>query len=362
MTSIDADLVAARQAVLRRKVQRALDNRHLKLTLMPTEQCNFRCTYCYEDFELGTMSRGVIDGVKALIDERAPTLQLLELRWFGGEPMVGFPVVREICGHAQDVASRLTGLRVTSSMTTNGYLLTPARLEELLRLGVRHYQISLDGHEEDHDRTRRRRDGAGTFGVIWRNLLAMREFDESFAVMVRLHITPSTLHQTHRLIDALNENFGDDERFRVFFKAITPLGGPNDGDIERGRPGWELAAKADLARRLRRREDGVTDPVVGGTYVCYAAEPNSLVVRSNGQIAKCTVAFGDPRNQVGQLHPDGTLTLDDERLRLWFAGLESLDAGTLHCPLPKLAPLPTPASIAQRVTITTKPRPAAAVA
>jgi len=346
------------EAILRQKVMRALDNRHLKLTLMPTEQCNFRCTYCYEDFELGTMPRRVVDGLMALMDARAPELNVLELRWFGGEPMVAYPVIRELCRHAQHLAAEQRQLTFISSMTTNGYLLTPARFAELVELGVRHYQISLDGYGPDHDRTRQRRDGAGTFDTIWSNLIATRQTDLPFTIMLRLHITPSTLPQTHELIDAVNTEFGDDKRYRVFFKAITPLGGPNDAGIDRGAPGWDLAAKADLAARLTRREEAVADPVIGGTYVCYAAEPNSLVVRSNGQIAKCTVAFDDPRNQVGQLHADGTLSLDNERLRLWFAGLESLDPKTLHCPLPRLAPLSNPASAGQSVAITKKPVPA----
>lgn len=38
------------EADVGRKMLRALDNRILKLTVLPTEKCNFRCTYCYEDF------------------------------------------------------------------------------------------------------------------------------------------------------------------------------------------------------------------------------------------------------------------------------------------------------------------------
>ena len=31
----------------------ALTTRRLHLILLPTEQCNFRCKYCYEDFQHG---------------------------------------------------------------------------------------------------------------------------------------------------------------------------------------------------------------------------------------------------------------------------------------------------------------------
>ncbi len=42
------------------RIARFLTNHHLGLILMPTEQCNFRCTYCYEDFAIGKMSKSTI--------------------------------------------------------------------------------------------------------------------------------------------------------------------------------------------------------------------------------------------------------------------------------------------------------------
>ena len=40
----------------RRQIAEAISPRIQELILLPTEKCNFRCTYCYEDFELGKMS------------------------------------------------------------------------------------------------------------------------------------------------------------------------------------------------------------------------------------------------------------------------------------------------------------------
>ena len=41
----------------------------LHLILMPTEQCNFRCTYCYEDFAHDRMSPRVVAGIKRLLTD-----------------------------------------------------------------------------------------------------------------------------------------------------------------------------------------------------------------------------------------------------------------------------------------------------
>jgi uncharacterized protein len=71
-------------AVTSLQVAKALDPRSLHLILLPTERCNFRCTYCYERFDVGQMSRQVIDAVLAFLDSRASSLERLVIAWFGG--------------------------------------------------------------------------------------------------------------------------------------------------------------------------------------------------------------------------------------------------------------------------------------
>ena len=59
----------------------------MQLILLASEDCNFRCVYCYEKFEKGTMLPEVRQGVRALVEQRAPRLALLSVNWFGGEPL-----------------------------------------------------------------------------------------------------------------------------------------------------------------------------------------------------------------------------------------------------------------------------------
>lgn len=45
----------------------SFNNKQLSLILLITEQCNFRCAYCYEDFKIGKMPPDVIEGIKNVI-------------------------------------------------------------------------------------------------------------------------------------------------------------------------------------------------------------------------------------------------------------------------------------------------------
>ncbi|MGO2478489.1 MAG: hypothetical protein ACTH7Q_09025 [Pseudoalteromonas sp.] len=70
-----------------------------------------------------------------------------------------------------------------------------------------------------------------------------------------------------------------------------------------------------------------------GHYICYAGKPNSLGIRANGNINKCTVALDDDRNNIGKINPDGTLTLNNEKFSTWIKGFTTLDSWQMGCPL-----------------------------
>ena len=47
------------------------NNRVLHLIVLPTEACNFRCTYCFEDFKLKRMEPWVVLGLERWLTSRA---------------------------------------------------------------------------------------------------------------------------------------------------------------------------------------------------------------------------------------------------------------------------------------------------
>ena len=98
-----------------------LSAKRLELIILPTEKCNFRCSYCYETFAIGRMQLAVQEAVCRLIASR-DDLDQLEISWFGGEPLLGLPVIRKIGAFAHAFADKY-GIALLGSMTTNGYLL-----------------------------------------------------------------------------------------------------------------------------------------------------------------------------------------------------------------------------------------------
>jgi uncharacterized protein len=308
-----------------------LRNDHLHLILLPTEQCNFRCTYCYEDFSIGRMSAATVEGVKRLIERRSRELGSLSVSWFGGEPLLARGVVEDISEHIVRTKAAHPDLQVEGDMTTNGYLLDAQTVERLSELGIRLFQISLDGPEVLHDRTRVRANGGGSFHQLWRNLVAIRDGVAPINVLLRIHLTPDNVPHMREFLVKIRETFLDDKRFQVLLKPVEHLGGPNDRTM------------AVLPQELRSQvlpelekivcgEQIASERLFSAPQVCYASRPNSLVIRADGAVGKCTVALTDPANAIGRLRLDGTLEINNARLRPWLRGWLSRDWAAVGCP------------------------------
>ncbi len=320
-----------------RIVADALTTDRLELILLPTEQCNFRCTYCYEDFAIGKMRAPVVTGIKKLIEARASGLSHLHISWFGGEPLAAYDVVKDISKSAQATASN-HGARYTAEMTTNGYTLSKSRVIELADLGVRKYQISLDGAEGDHNKTRLRADGSETFARIWENVRGLQAACESGDVqnvntILRLHLHPQNLPNFTDLLDRIESEL-DPKYFSILLKRVSHLGGPNDDQIEVFKT---RAAFADAIHGFYKRLEpfmGKGDPDF--VYVCYAGKANSFLIRADGRVGKCTVALTDRANTIGEILESGELQLDGSKLSPWLHALGSMNVNDLRCPVGKL--------------------------
>lgn len=330
---VDADhdeLAAAEEVSARRKNRTDV----LDLIIMPTEACNFRCHYCYEDFALGRMLTSVREGVRNLVRERhaATPLRRLTVSWFGGEPLVAFEVIEELSAFFLSFCEE-NGVEYSAAVTTNGYLLTEDVARRCLDLGITRYQITLDGPRDAHDASRYLIGGGRTYDTILANLDGMAALSDDFHVTLRTNFTSENDARVPELIDELARHFSGDARFDAIYRPVGEWGGPQDAET-----GAHSGKEAEL-RKLELCSHAADHGLSHGDdrmlrphgSVCYAASPWSFVIRPNGVVNKCTVALRDERNAVGLLREDGDLGLNAERMGLWVDTDDTSDSGCQTC-------------------------------
>ena len=317
------------------RLAEALANTSLHLVVLPTEACNFRCFYCYEDFKLARMKEPVVRGLERLLEARAPSLERLSISWFGGEPLLARDLVVRVLERVEALRLEHPRLALASDITTNAWHADRPLFKRLLGLGVRSWQISFDGPREVHDRRRRLAGGGGTFDRIWENVRAMCAVEGEFDVRLRVHVDRENRGEVPRFLEQCERAFAGDGRFRVFLRPLSRLGGPNDASIAI-LADEEADALACARADARERGLAVLVPELEEA-ICHAAWGNSFVVRADGRISKCTVALAHPANDIGRLHEDGTLEIDAPKARPWLRGLASGRAIELLCPMIGLA-------------------------
>ncbi len=306
----------------------------LELILMSSEDCNFRCKYCYEDFARGTMTPEVRESIKNLVRKRIKKLNRFHVAWFGGEPLYGWAAIEELAPFFQEIAAE-HGVPYGSNMTTNGYLLTPDVADKLFAWGCRRFQITLDGLPEHHDHSRVGRDGSPTFAQIFENLKSLARREEDFMVALRVNFDQANAGGLSKFIDMLAAEFSGDTRFNLNLHAVGKWGGPNDAALNVC--GAEDAHSVEREIMAQARSQGLhfgslRDAAPMGSQVCYAARPFNFLIGATGKVMKCTIVLDkDESNVVGSLTPEGDMLLDDDRMGLWTEPAFEQDGQCRRC-------------------------------
>lgn len=171
------------------------------LVLMVTHRCNLQCDYCYQPKKpLRSMSREV--GWKA-IDRALDVLELggvLDLGFFGGEPLLEAELIGELVDHAYEVAEPKRQI-IRPGLTTNGTVGTPAARRLLADRRI-DFAVSFDGLPAIHDRHRKWPDGRGSSEHAWATI---REFlDAGRHVSVVFVVRPDSVGSLAEAIEWLS--------------------------------------------------------------------------------------------------------------------------------------------------------------
>ncbi len=245
---------------------------HYFLMILPTYQCNLDCWYCTQEHEALFMSENVKDRVIRLIKNKLNDVNIkdLHISWFGGEPLMAYDRVYEISKFAKKYADDL-GKQFSASITTNGTLLTPNRIESLRDVGIVNYQITIDGDRTIHNSVK----NMGSISAYDRTLVNINQIAKHTHVNLRFNYCSGNLFPSRiikSLLGVLNKSVLSNITFSIF-KV------------------WQETETRELSKGANQLftsaiEAGM-DCTLSSIGLCYAERFHYDCVFPNGKVGRC---------------------------------------------------------------------------
>lgn len=269
------------------------------LTILPTLDCNLACNYCFEEAHRcsGVMSEKVIAELKKYIKHTYHNKEeFMNLNWFGGEPLMGYSVMKELTEYIKSL-----DIPFAASIITNGILLNDEKIKELNDLNMKQIQITLDGDKETHDKKRVFKNGMGTYELILANMVKLHthleQTKEKIQVDIRINIDRENQDQYHKLFFDFKKKF---PLFSVYPGIITQY----------------QTCSTTLPCFANQREEaefyinqyekhGVIHPEfnisIKGLRSCMAEMESTYVVGPRGELYLCLQDVGNKDAEIGSL-------------------------------------------------------------
>lgn len=302
-----------------------VDMRRLGLTILTTEACNFSCFYCHQKHNPIHLRNEMAQAIERFVESRASGLDRLDISWFGGEPLVNKKMVLALSQAFVEICDA-NGISLHSAMSTNAYYLDKALFVKLLDLEFKRFQITFDGPEEIHNKSRTSKDGKETFSVIWNNVVSFKSVGKSFEIIIRVHVRPDTIRYIPDFISKLSSEFSNDDRFKIMLTDVRRWGGPHDEKIITFN---DHGAEVDRLRALVPEKN----IAIKDNEYCSAADPTHFTIRPDGTIVKCAHSLYLEKNIMGHLTMDGKFAYENGKIDYWIRGLATGDKDALRCPL-----------------------------
>ena len=274
--------VAQIRAVIRATdVRKAVKN----YVILPTTYCNAHCFYCYEsDYKHLHMTEETAHQVAEYIASHHEG-EKIHMNWFGGEPLVGAKRIDQICTELRDL-----GIEYSTSMISNGYLMTPETVRKAKELWkLERVQITLDGTHDVYNKTKAY---AATplgdpFEVVLNNIDAMIAAD--IHVGIRLNLDYYNADDLKLLVRQLIERFGGKKNIGAYVNLLfndvgfEPVHHSSDERKALARIVLELEEHLEQAGMFQRH---YALPALKFNQ-CMADDVHSVLIQPDGGFCRC---------------------------------------------------------------------------
>lgn len=301
---------------LRKRARLAVEHQAmLDLDICPTYACNFRCRYCFVDFEDTRMDPATESKVARFLERHIPQYRSTRISWSGGEPLLCVESVLRLSSRASYVASE-HGRHLDTTLLTNGYLLNTDMAIALWSAGIHRFHVTLDGTAEYHDRLRPLADGAPTSRQIMSNVLGALDALPELRLNLRINIKRGNCASVPHLLSEIPREFRS--RIQVDVSPIAPRS-TECGVVDAGSISIKPVVHALLLGALRQGYliAGGQTPLGTVTH-CTAECRGNFHIAPDGSLHKCG-PWRKPEARMGYIDETGIPILS-EAFERWHDG------------------------------------------
>lgn len=198
------------------------DGANLALNINLTGACNLACTYCFaEGGDYGRIYKKMdfhtVDYIFEFIRRHVTRSRAVRFEFFGGEPLLNFSVIKEICDRSDRVAEE-EGISFVNRISTNLTVL-PAGTVELFSRRNFIVSVSIDGGAATHDANRPTKSGKGSFENIVNNCQTVREGGDHITMVARMTVVSAETPLIENVRQLYDLNIFD---YFQIYPAVTP--------------------------------------------------------------------------------------------------------------------------------------------
>ncbi len=300
-------------------ISRIFNREHLALTIAPTQNCNFDCTYCYEKWRTpGSMSdktEGAI--IKYLEGEiKNNGLKSLELTWYGGEPLLEKKRITSLGKRINQLGIDITNHEII----TNGYLFDKDAVEKLKDVGIKTVQITIDGLNDEHNNRRPLKGGKKSFDRIIKNLDSFFEGEFNIAfdrIAIRVNVDKTNEEQYLHTYKWLKNRYPQSN-------CIVYPGKIHHDEKDGNKSLCHTTNEyTDFCLNLCRSHGIVSEKLYPDDIAteCLTRSPYAMVIGWQGEIYKCFEELGDENLVVGNINNESIFS-NSELISKYSVGID----------------------------------------
>lgn len=280
--------------------------KELTITLGMTFQCNFDCKYCIQKgnySERDTIDRNKADQIIRWTEEALKgfyNFKTLNINYFGGEPTLNLENIFYLSERLAELCIK-RNITFYQQIVTNGYALDQNSIRRMKALGIRDYQITLDGLAEVHNSRRSR--NFDSFSQIVHNIILIAEMGMRIFL---LHVFDlSNIESAKELVDYFNKLAEKRPKLRdaITFNFVPTI--PKQVDcvecnhyVEGNEHLLSGLAVEAFAYAVEKGFHMANFLDIGH---CFRQAKNTLLVSPVLDLYKCYGTFGNPSYAIGNM-------------------------------------------------------------